>query len=394
MKRTKEISIIYIITKLELGGAQKVCLSLFNELKSQALSTFLISSDSGILTSKVKSNSSVYLLNNLKREISLFSIIRELKVFFQLIKLLKKVKKDSANVIVHTHSTKAGLLGRWAALISGIKYRIHTIHGYGFHAHQNFFAWLFTYFLELITSFITSHYICVSSEDVKTGIKYFPGFRTKHSIIRACVESDQFIELQKKLDSYKNENLFVFGTISCFKPQKNVIDTLKAFAVVHHKNPNTRLEIIGDGIQRPIIEQWIRDHDLKESVILHGWQEQVASIMAKWNAFVLSSLWEGLPCSIVEARLLKLPVLSYDTGGIRDIIINGQNGFLYSQKDWQALSNGMLELTENKELFANLSNHIDNLDSFNNKKMIEQHYNLYYTLSHNTAAFGKNDPIL
>ena len=59
--------------------------------------------------------------------------------------------------------------------------------------------------------------------------------------------------------------------------------------------------------------------------------------MLNWHAFVLSSLWEGLPCAIVEARLLKLPVLSYNTGGIRDVIQHGKNGYLYHQKDWQKL---------------------------------------------------------
>ena len=54
--------------------------------------------------------------------------------------------------------------------------------------------------------------------------------------------------------------------------------------------------------------------------------------MMTWHAFVLSSLWEGLPCAIIEARLLKLPVLSYNTGGIHDVIINGENGFLYKQR--------------------------------------------------------------
>ena len=105
---------------------------------------------------------------------------------------MKKLKKQHPHLIVHTHSTKAGIIGRWAAFFAGIKKRIHTIHGYGFHAHQNKILWVSIYLIEFITSLITTHYVCVSSEDVKTGIKLFPHFSGKHSIIRAAVDWDQF----------------------------------------------------------------------------------------------------------------------------------------------------------------------------------------------------------
>lgn len=376
MKRKKEIQVVYIITKLELGGAQKVCLSLLDGLQQHDTNTYLISSNEGYYVNKIKNLPYVCLLNQLKREVSLKSFMQEFKAFWELVAVLKNLKKSNKHIIVHTHSTKAGIMGRWAAFFAGVKHRVHTIHGYGFHDYQNIFTWLGIYLLEFITSIITTHYVCVSTVDAKIGVKLLPRFTARHSIIRAAVDWDNFTRMQT-VRAFPSIEPFVFGTIACFKPQKNLIDLLQAFWVVHHKNPHTRLEIIGDGEQRPILQKWIKDHDLETVVTLHGWQDDVASIMKHWHTFVLSSLWEGLPCAIIEARLLKLPVLSYDIGGIRDVIFDGVNGFLYKPKDWQQLSSGMLLISQNQELFKRLQEHQEDLTAFHDQTMIAQHRDLY-----------------
>jgi len=377
----KEIQVLYIITKLELGGAQKVCISLFNGLQSNGHESFLISGSDGALKKNVEKNPHVILLKNFKREISIKKIFLEIKNFFDLIRQIHDIKIQSPHVIVHTHSTKAGLVGRWAAFFAGIKKRVHTVHGYGFHKHQNKIAWSITYFLELLTSFITTHYICVSSEDVKTGIKLFPRFAKKHSIIRAAVDWEQFYIPAKKITEFPNyKKQFIFGTVSCFKKQKNLIDLFKAFEYAYSQNHNIKLEVVGDGHLRPEFEAWITQHDLKNKIILHGWQDKVAPFMMEWNAFAMSSLWEGLPCAIIEARLLKLPVLSYKTGGIHDVIVNGQNGFLYKQGNWQELARGMLAISANRYLYQKFQSYEDNLNDFNNQQMVKYHLELYRDL--------------
>jgi len=378
----KEIQVLYIITKLELGGAQKVCISLFDGLQLNGHESFLISGDDvGPLKKNVEENPHVILLKNFKREISIKKIFLEIKNFFDLIKQIRKIKHQNPHIIIHTHSTKAGLIGRWAAFFAGVKKRVHTVHGYGFHAHQNKLAWLITYFLELITSFVTTHYVCVSSEDVKTGIKLFPRFAKKHSIIRAAVDWNQFYIPAKKLTEFpEHKKPFIFGTVSCFKKQKNLFDLFKAFEYAYSQNHNIKLEVIGDGHLRPEFEKWISAHDLENRIILHGWQNKVAPFMIEWNAFAMSSLWEGLPCAVVEARLLKLPVLSYKTGGIHDVIINGQNGFLYKQGNWQELARGMLAISANRYLYQKLQSYNDNLKDFNDQQMLKQHLNLYKQL--------------
>jgi glycosyltransferase involved in cell wall biosynthesis len=177
----------------------------------------------------------------------------------------------------------------------------------------------------------------------------------------------------------------VIGTISCFKPQKNLFDLLLAFKLLYNQlneknKKNIRLQIIGDGILRPEIEQWIIQNDLFRVVDLLGWQNNVEFWMRGWNIFALSSLWEGLPIAVVEARLCGLPVVAYDVGGIFEVIFNGQNGFLVSPKDFVKLSECLKILIEDRNLWQKMSEYKDDISDFNDHFMIEKHVNLYKKL--------------
>ncbi|HVW99203.1 MAG TPA: glycosyltransferase [Candidatus Babeliaceae bacterium] len=373
----KNYSVIYIITKLELGGAQKVCLSLAENIPTKNISCILVSGGQGSLVGRARVLEKFFELSTLQREIGLGSLWRELIAFLNLIRLIGTLKREHGPIIVHTHSTKAGILGRWAAWFAGADIIVHTIHGYGFHKHQRWLTKLLVIGIEHMTSFITDHFICVSRSDAYEGKRRFPGFAQKYSLIRAAVSFTNFIACRpvRSLD-----NSFIYGTIACFKPQKNIIDSLRAFKEVYQKNPSARLEIIGDGKLRPIIESWIASEKLEYVITLYGWQEHVAPIMARWHVFILSSLWEGLPCAIVEARLLKLPIVCYDTGGVREIVKHGLNGFVYQQKAWQMLAQGMYLLSRNKALYKRFAMYKDKLHEFELEVMVQRHRHLYASI--------------
>ena len=380
----KKINVLYILTKLELGGAQKVCLSLLDGIRKSGNNASLISGSDGTLVEEVKNKDSIFLIDSFKREISVKNIYYEFKSFFQIIKKIKQLKKNNKDLIVHTHSTKAGILGRWAAFFSGVKKRIHTVHGFGFHDHQSRIVWFVIYFLELVTSFITTKYICVSSRDVKIGTKFFPKFKKKNVIIRAAVEWDKFYIPARKT-TMTDHDKFVIGTVSCFKPQKNLFDLLKAFKLVYesldkNKKEKVLLQIIGDGNQRIEIENWIKDNHLENKIELLGWQNDVSSFIKSWNLFVMSSLWEGLPCAVVEARLSKLPVVAYDVGGIYEVLKNQKNGFLVEPGNWKLLAKKIISIVQDHNLYECLSLHSDDLLDFKNTVMVQRHLEFYENL--------------
>ncbi|MFH1831230.1 MAG: glycosyltransferase [bacterium] len=415
MKENKEIHVLYIITKLELGGAQKVCLTLFNGIQNSGYPTHLVSGSQGELAPTVINSQThatkpdaVFFLDSLKREIGIKIIFSEIKAFFSLIKIIRSLKNKYPQLIIHTHSTKAGIFGRWAAFFAGAKKRIHTVHGYGFHEHQPKHQWAIVYFLEYITSLITTKFICVSKKDQLEGIRLFPKFEQKSVLIRAAVNWDDFYmpartsNISKTHDSHTQkqnytQNIthdFTIGSIACFKPQKNCLDLLKAFKLLVQNtqqrplNQTTcigfgcglKLEIIGDGEQRPMLENWISKNNMSSYITLLGWQHDVSKYVKKWDLFALSSLWEGLPCAIIEARLSKLPIVAYNVGGISEVIYDGKNGFLIKPGDWQDLSKKLETLVMDKKLYTDLSNFPDTILDFKNENMIKYHVNLYTKL--------------
>lgn len=378
MKQKESMHVVHMITKLEMGGAQKVCLTIKKGLDNQKIWSALISGDTGELVNCARDLPNSLFIKELKREVTVLGVFNECICFFKLIRYLRTLKKQYPNLIIHTHSTKAGLMGRWAAFFAGIKKRVHTIHGYGFQPEQNLCVRFCIYCVELITSAITTHYICVSTEDAKRGSKIFPCFGKKHSIIRAAVDWKQFYSPARKHQAVPlYDKPFIFGTIGGLSYRKNQIEILKAFSIAHSKYPHARLELIGDGDQRAVLVNWINEHQLQNVVVLHGWQQNVLPIMLNWHVFLLSSLWEGLPCVIVEARLLKLPVLTYAMNGVRDVIFQDYNGFIYKQRDYQSMANGMISLIENPLLYTKLSQYPDQLQDFNDTYMVHQHIELY-----------------
>ncbi len=397
MSQEKAPHVVYIITKLELGGAQKVCLALMDGVQKRFTTASLISGAQGQLVSEAQKFSSVYFLKDFKREVGIKTVLSEVRNFIQMIRILRRLKKQHGSIIVHTHSTKAGIVGRWAAFFARIPYRVHTIHGYGFHDFQSAIPWIAIYVLEFVTSLITTHFVCVSERDRLIGIRKFPRFARKSSVIRAAVDEQKFLTARAiecvpsgTIDFRKQP--CVIGTISCFKQQKNIIDLLKAFKQVFQSITaqgfaQPRLQLIGDGELRSDIERWIVQENLSDYVDVLGWQGNVEQWLRSWHLFALSSLWEGLPCAAVEARLSSLPVVAYDVGGIYEVISDHKNGYLVRPGDWQGLASAIERIIINPVLYGQLRSYNDHLQDFYTSTMIQQHAILYNTFPFKNRHF-------
>lgn len=375
--QNSRIAVLYVVTKLELGGAQKVCLSLLDGLRVQGHESFLISGAQGFFVDRVLGRPYVHLFDNLICEVCASGMLREVRAFFKLIAHMRRLKKQFPQLIVHTHSSKAGVMGRWAAWCAGVKYRVHTVHGFGFHPFQSHLAWMSIFILEFVTSFITSQFICVSRADAAIGSRCFPFFARRVALVRAAVDDTFFVPAQLVK---KDEHDFIFGTVACLKPQKNLFDLVRAFERVYKHNRQVRLEIVGDGQLRTELEEWIAQHQLSSVIKLLGWRTDIDVCMRNWNAFALSSLWEGLPCAVVEARLCKLPVVAYATGGIPEIIDHGHNGLLCQTGDWKGLARYMTQVACDKALCMRLSQVCDEFKNFGYQAMVDQHIDLYKSL--------------
>lgn len=339
----RKINILYVITKLELGGAQKQLLSLVRGLDKEKFNPCIFTAYDGLLVDAARNIPGLRLIRCrfLERTIR---PIKDILAFFFLYCFIKNNKID----IVHTHSSKAGILGRLAAKASGVRIIIHTVHGWSFHDYQSRIAYYFYLFLEKFCAHFSSAIIVVSQWDKRQAVRQLAGKQDKYKLIRYALNYEEFKKSTGGSQTRKEFGLsgtdLVVGMIACFKPQKSPLDFIKLAAAIKKDFPHTKFILVGDGILRKKIYALINKLNLKEQIILTGWRNDIASILSCLDVFALTSLWEGLPIAVLEAMAAGLPVVATETGGISEVVVHGKTGYLVKPHNIGALRDRIKEL--------------------------------------------------
>jgi glycosyltransferase involved in cell wall biosynthesis len=343
----RKINLLYVITKLELGGAQKQLLSLISSLDSGGFNLFLFTAKEGFLIEEARSIKGLIIGASrfLERPIN------PLKDILALLEICVFIRKNRID-IVHTHSSKAGIIGRWAARLSGIKAIIHTVHGWPFHDYQPYLLRKIYIWLERISAKFTDLIIVVSERDKENGLANNIAKAEIYRLVRYGIDKKQF---QLKDNSIRKElglsdEEVVVGSVACFKPQKSPEDFVKLASRVTQGFPRARFLLVGDGALRPKIKNLISKYNLDSRVILAGWRRDIPRLLSAMDAFVLTSLWEGLPISVLEAMTASVPVVVTDTGGIKEIVCEGENGYLVKRSDIEEMTDKINMLLKDEAL--------------------------------------------
>ncbi|MFI5304792.1 MAG: glycosyltransferase family 4 protein [Nitrospiria bacterium] len=349
-----KIVVIHIITKLELGGAQQNTLYTVSHLNREKFEPYLICGKGGVLDEEASySGIPIFFVKELKRKIHpIFDFVAFLKIGY-FIRQLKKRHLGSP-IIVHTHSSKGGIVGRLAAYLTGLSIIIHTYHGFGFHDFQNRFIKRFYILIEKVIAKITRQAVFVSRNNADRALE-LGLIQDVPLLIRSGISFKTFRNHRPGNSNIRNELNLLSTTplvtmIACFKPQKAPLDFILTANHVLKKAPNTHFLLIGDGDLRPAIEAEINKLELKQSLTLLGWRRDVPEILASSNIFVLTSLWEGLPRVLIEARLSSLPIVTTAIEGADEIVENERTGYIVPKKDYLALAEKVLYLLENPSL--------------------------------------------
>jgi glycosyltransferase involved in cell wall biosynthesis len=318
-----------------------------------------------------------YRSRHLKRPINF------LEDFLAMIEILRFIKKNKID-IVHTHSSKAGILGRWAGALAKMKIVIHTVHGWSFNDFQKPFLRKLSLGLERLSARFTDKIIVVSNHDRQKGLDHKIGADRKYSLVRYGIDRAQFgrrdHSIRKELGIGDKE--IVIGTVACFKPQKALEDFVQLASLTHQVLPQAKFLMVGDGVLREKIEKLIEKFNLGSRFILTGWRRDIPRVLSAMDVFVLTSLWEGLPIAVLEAMVSQVPVVATHTGGISEIIAEGETGFLVPCHDVPS----MLEKTHIFLQDASLRERItrDAKQSINERfemeTMVKAHEDLYQEL--------------
>ena len=375
----KKANVLYVITKLELGGAQKQLLSLIRSLDHTKNKALLFTAKEGLLIDEALSIDGLAI----KRSAFLERPVNPPKDLLALIELYRFIKKNNID-IVHTHSSKAGILGRLAARLAGVKVILHTVHGWSFNDYQPSLKRIFFIYLERFAAKFTDKLIVVSRYDKHKGLSNRIGSEGKYAFIRYGIDYKQFaasdLNIREEL-GMKPDDLAV-GTLSCFKPQKSPQDFVKLAFLINKSAPGIKFIMTGDGILRKDLKKLISKFNLQDKVILTGWRSDSSRVLSSMDVFVLTSLWEGLPISALEAMAASKPIVVTDTGGISERIAEGQNGFLVRPRDMEKMSEKLLVLLSDKNLRKRIGqNARESLGAdFTVENMVKDNVNLYENL--------------
>ena len=374
------IRVLHIITRLEPGGAQRNTLYTVEHLDRSEFEAVLVWGPGDPLDEAAER------IADLRRE-----PVRELarplspRRDFAALRRIRQLLRELDPQIVHTHSSKAGVLGRLAARLERVPVVIHSIHGYGFTPLQSAPVRALFIAVERIVGRWTDHFIAVSEQNLRLGVELGLFAADRASVIRSGIELGRFretrdvAELRRRLGVPPGTP--VVTQVGNFKPQKAPLDFVRMAAEVARELPETWFVMVGDGALRPAAEELARELGVAQRMVFTGWWEDVPGLLAATEVSVLSSRHEGLPRAVVESLAAGVPVVATAVDGTMEVVRDGVNGRLVAPGDVAGLAREVTGLLRDSALRRRMSAAAgDGLEEFDIDRMVRQQEELYRCL--------------
>ncbi len=361
------MKILYLITKSNRGGAQKYVYDLATTFSSRGHDVCVASGGSGELISRLQEKGiHTHIFPSLARDIKL---IAEIKSFIDIFSFIKKKNPD----ILHLNSSKAAGLGAVCGRILGIKKIVVTIHGAPFREDRSWIAKKLIYFFTWLTCVFAHKVIAVSRQDEHDlGRMFF--VRRKVTTIYPGISFDG--EQERTVPKTRETHIL---TVAELHPNKGYIYGLQAFERLYSRGAPIRYTIFGEGDDRKKIEEYIKMKNLEGVVTLRGSKVKLDKDGLDYDIFLLPSIKEGLPYTLIEAGKAMLPVVSSITGGIPEVIRHEETGLLVQPKNVDqivsALERLIIDRKFAKSLGVALHSHV--VQNFSYSKMIVETSKVY-----------------
>lgn len=374
-------TIVHAITRLENGGAQRHALHIVENLPKDKFRVVLAYGPGGYLDPVAHTLPEVELwpIAALQRSLKPTA---DLSALWQFRSKLKELR--GSPIIVQTHSSKVGVLGRLGASFSGVKARIHTVHGFGFHAGSSAFSQRLLKHVEKRSARFSDWNLCVSEHDLRFGVRHGLLQEDNSSIIHAGVDLDAHAPDPKKGLSLRTElgiepNARVISTIACLKPQKAPLDFVRCARRIHELLPDVHFIYVGDGeLKSALLEEVESVGRLRDKFHFLGWTERINHVLSASNLFLLLSLWEGLPRALIEARAAGLPCVATRICGNPEAVVDGVNGLLVPPGRPASAAEHVVRLFKHPELLQELARNTSlELDQFHIKHVVPAHVEIY-----------------
>jgi len=386
--------VVHIITRLDKGGSAQDMLLTCRELgrKYEMVLVHGLSLESR-MTDQEKESVERGIKEAIERGVKVIAIpslvrkispIQDLMALFSLWRLLIRERPH----IVHTHTSKAGILGRFAAKLAGVPIIIHRPHGHVFYGHFGPFISKFFLLTERVMARITDRMVALTEAEKNDHIALSVFRPEKIATIHSGVDVDRFMNVQvdiaeKRKELGLNSKGLVVATVGWLLPIKGPMHLLKAMSNVWESHPETSLIFVGKGDLEKGLKKEARRMGVSDKVKFLGWRDDIPEIMQTIDIFVLPSLNEGMGRVLVEAMAAGKPVVASSVGGILDLVKEGQNGFLAEPGDEKGLAIAIKKLLEDKKMRDEMGKRGREMaQGFSVEKMIEKIDVLYESLLH------------
>lgn len=376
--------VLHVITNLELAGAQSSVAAICGGLSAAGIEVHLAFSSRGgrtrgsersLVQAVHSSGTTVHDITQLRRGIDPRHDVRALAA---LVALIRRVRPE----IVHTHASKAGVLGRLAGRIAGVSTIIHTVRGWSFYAARSRPLQALAVACERVAAVRTDAMIAVSSSLADDGRARQIGDPARYRVIRSGIELARFAASRDHRAARTALGISpavpVVGSVMALTAAKAPLDVVEVVRRVVDRRPEVVFVVVGYGPLAPALERAARRAGVSAHLKLVGMHEEVADVYPAFDVLLSTSRWEGLPRVAVEAIAAGIPVVATDVGGCSEVVLEGRTGYLAQCGDIDTLASRVLDALGDEGLRARVAAAAPSvLAGFDLAEVISQHLALY-----------------
>ncbi|MBN3038405.1 MAG: glycosyltransferase family 4 protein [Candidatus Omnitrophica bacterium] len=385
----KKIKVLRIIARLNIGGPAIHTILLLEGLDKAKFESVLVTGKTGraegdMLYLAQEKGVQPVIIPELGRDLNIFN---DFIAFWKIFNLIRRQRPD----IVHTHTAKAGTLGRLAGLLYKILFGlqpagrrlklVHTFHGHVLHSYFNRTKTAIFVIIERFLALFTDRIIAVSERVKEDLLSFKIATPEKIVTVRLGLELEKYLKIEKS-EQAAGDNCRSIGIVGRLVPVKNhqmFLDVAKRIKNEFNGREKIRFLVVGDGPLRGELENYTRKLGIMQDVDFTGWIKDLARIYSELDIAVLTSLNEGTPVALIEAQAACCPCVATTVGGAADVIEDGKSGFLVPSQDSERLFQAIVDLLNDPKKMREMGRFgRDRVrDKFDKKRLIRDIESLY-----------------
>ena len=352
MQEQLKIKVAQVITRMDWGGSPDIVRIICSNLDPAVYDITLILGQTRYPNAKTKMflnkiGAKTIIIPQLKRDINFLS---DTIAFLKLYSLFRRYRFD----IVHTHTAKAGALGRLAAFLARVPVIVHTLHGHNFYGYFGKSFSKIIVFVERFLSRVTDKIIVLTGLEKEDLVKFKAGRAEKMRIIYQGLELENLFsdnldkaKIRSGLGIAQGES--VVGMVSRLEAVKGPQYFIEAALLLAKRIAGIKFILVGEGKLRRKLEERVREAGLADNFIFTGWRDDALDVASVFDVLVLPSLNEAVGIVLIEAQYIGIPVVATNVGGIPEIVRHNETGVLVEPADPAALAQAVECLLTDKE---------------------------------------------